>query len=167
MCIAWILIIRHEHCTHMYAYYNVNQKLHLCCNVMKLCLQLLYFPFRCFVSVILILVSPYWQKKTSFASTFKTQLMKMGFFFIDMMLSNTLTASANRISQKYLFRLPLLFISAQVIILDVRVPCTPVARLNNHRACVNGIAWAPHSSCHICTSGESATVLQYTCMCTC
>lgn len=41
----------------------------------------------------------------------------------------------------------------QVVILDVRVPCTPVARLNNHRACVNGIAWAPHSSCHICTSG--------------
>ena len=41
----------------------------------------------------------------------------------------------------------------KVIILDVRVPCTPVARLNNHRACVNGIAWAPHSSCHICTAG--------------
>lgn len=43
----------------------------------------------------------------------------------------------------------------QVVILDVRVPCTPVARLNNHRACVNGIAWAPHSSCHICTAGNS------------
>lgn len=42
----------------------------------------------------------------------------------------------------------------QVVILDVRVPCTPVARLNNHRACVNGIAWAPHSSCHICTAGN-------------
>ncbi|KAJ0058527.1 hypothetical protein NL108_016387, partial [Boleophthalmus pectinirostris] len=40
----------------------------------------------------------------------------------------------------------------EVVILDVRVPCTPVARLNNHRACVNGIAWAPHSSCHICTA---------------
>lgn len=40
------------------------------------------------------------------------------------------------------------------MILDVRVPCTPVARLNNHRACVNGIAWAPHSSCHICTAGK-------------
>lgn len=42
----------------------------------------------------------------------------------------------------------------KVVILDVRVPCTPVARLNNHRACVNGIAWAPHSSCHICTAGR-------------
>lgn len=45
------------------------------------------------------------------------------------------------------------FYFCQVVILDVRVPCTPVARLNNHRACVNGIAWAPHSSCHICTAG--------------
>lgn len=44
---------------------------------------------------------------------------------------------------------------SQVVILDVRVPCTPVARLNNHRACVNGIAWAPHSSCHICTAGKT------------
>lgn len=39
----------------------------------------------------------------------------------------------------------------------MRVPCTPVARLNNHRACVNGIAWAPHSSCHICTAGNRQT----------
>ena len=44
--------------------------------------------------------------------------------------------------------------ACEVIILDVRVPCTPVARLNNHKACVNGIAWAPHSSCHICTAGK-------------
>ena len=44
--------------------------------------------------------------------------------------------------------------ACEVIILDVRVPCTPVARLNNHRACVNGIAWAPHSSCHVCTAGK-------------
>ena len=44
--------------------------------------------------------------------------------------------------------------ACEVIILDVRVPCTPVARLNNHRACVNGIAWAPHSSCHVCTAGQ-------------
>lgn len=45
--------------------------------------------------------------------------------------------------------------ACEVIILDVRVPCTPVARLNNHKACVNGIAWAPHSSCHICTAGRN------------
>ena len=41
----------------------------------------------------------------------------------------------------------------QVIILDVRVPSVPVARLCNHRAQINGITWAPHSSCHICTAG--------------
>jgi len=47
----------------------------------------------------------------------------------------------------------------EVIILDIRVPCTPVARLSNHRACVNGIAWAPHSSCHICTAGDDRQAL--------
>ncbi len=45
-------------------------------------------------------------------------------------------------------------ISAQVIILDVRVPSLPVARLCNHHASVNGITWAPHSSCHICSAGK-------------
>lgn len=49
--------------------------------------------------------------------------------------------------------------STEIIVLDVRVPCTPVARLNNHRACVNGIAWAPHSSCHICTAGDDSQAL--------
>ncbi|XP_037803903.1 DDB1- and CUL4-associated factor 7-like [Penaeus monodon] len=49
--------------------------------------------------------------------------------------------------------------ACEVIILDVRVPCTPVARLNNHRACVNGIAWAPHSSVHICTAGDDHQAL--------
>lgn len=47
----------------------------------------------------------------------------------------------------------------QVVILDVRVPCTPVARLNNHRACVNGMAWAPHSSCHIATAADDHQAL--------
>ena len=49
--------------------------------------------------------------------------------------------------------------SPQVIILDVRVPCTPVARLSNHRASVNGLAWAPHSSCHICTAADDFQAL--------
>ena len=49
--------------------------------------------------------------------------------------------------------------SNEIIILDVRVPCAPVARLSNHRACVNGIAWAPHSSCHICTAGDDRQAL--------
>ncbi|VDK85311.1 unnamed protein product [Litomosoides sigmodontis] len=49
--------------------------------------------------------------------------------------------------------------SAEVIILDVRIPCTPVAKLDNHRGRVNGIAWAPHSSCHICTAGGDSQAL--------
>ncbi|UYV67327.1 DCAF7 [Cordylochernes scorpioides] len=49
--------------------------------------------------------------------------------------------------------------SPEVVILDVRVPCTPVAKLSNHRACVNGIAWAPHSSCHICTAADDQQAL--------
>lgn len=49
--------------------------------------------------------------------------------------------------------------ASEVVILDVRLACTPVARLSNHRACINGIAWAPHSSCHICTAGNSCSSL--------
>jgi len=49
--------------------------------------------------------------------------------------------------------------SIEIIILDVRVPCAPVARLNNHRAVVNGVSWAPHSSCHICTAGDDRQAL--------
>jgi hypothetical protein len=37
--------------------------------------------------------------------------------------------------------------------------CIILCRLNNHRACVNGIAWAPHSSCHICTAGDDHQAL--------
>lgn len=49
--------------------------------------------------------------------------------------------------------------SAEVIILDVRVPSVPVARLCNHRAAINGITWAPHSSCHICSAGDDQQAL--------
>lgn len=49
--------------------------------------------------------------------------------------------------------------STEVIILDVRVPSVPVARLHNHTAQVNGITWAPHSSCHICSAGDDCQAL--------
>ncbi|KAK6753550.1 hypothetical protein RB195_012878 [Necator americanus] len=49
--------------------------------------------------------------------------------------------------------------SNEVIILDMRIPCHPVARLSNHRAPVNGISWAPHSSTHICTAADDAQAL--------
>jgi DDB1- and CUL4-associated factor 7 len=45
------------------------------------------------------------------------------------------------------------------IILDIRIPSIPVAELGGHLGCVNAAAWAPHSSCHICTAGEDNQAL--------
>ena len=47
----------------------------------------------------------------------------------------------------------------QAVILDIRFPTLPVAELQRHQAPVNALAWAPHSSCHICTAGEDAQAL--------
>lgn len=47
----------------------------------------------------------------------------------------------------------------QVVILDIRAPSVPVAELQGHSQCVNTIAWAPHSSCHICTGGDDNQAL--------
>jgi WD repeat-containing protein 68 len=49
--------------------------------------------------------------------------------------------------------------SNKVVILDIRVPSMPAAELTGHQACVNGIAWAPHSSCHICSAGDDRQAL--------
>ena len=46
-----------------------------------------------------------------------------------------------------------------VTILDVRSPAMPVAELTGHHNNVNAIAWAPHSSCHICTAGDDNQAL--------
>ena len=35
----------------------------------------------------------------------------------------------------------------------------PVAELRGHSASVNAMAWAPHSSCHICTAGDDNMAL--------
>lgn len=40
-----------------------------------------------------------------------------------------------------------------ILILDIRVPSTPVTQLNGHGGAVNSIAWAPHSSGHLCSAG--------------
>lgn len=48
---------------------------------------------------------------------------------------------------------------SQVIILDIRMPCSPAAHLNSHDASVNGLSWAPHSSCHICTAADDKKAL--------
>jgi len=47
----------------------------------------------------------------------------------------------------------------KAIILDIRVPSLPAAELHGHSACVNSLAWAPHSSCHICTAGDDKQAL--------
>lgn len=44
--------------------------------------------------------------------------------------------------------------SLRVVLLDTRHPTFPVAELEGHKAFVNAMAWAPHSSCHICTTGD-------------
>lgn len=49
--------------------------------------------------------------------------------------------------------------SNKVVIIDVRVPSTPATELGGHQASVNGIAWAPHSSCHFCTGGDDRHAL--------
>eukprot|EP00727_Mastigamoeba_balamuthi_P011901 m51a1_g7333 hypothetical protein (360) ;mRNA; r:184967-186321 len=49
--------------------------------------------------------------------------------------------------------------SNKVIILDIRVPSVPTAELTGHQLSVNALAWAPHSSVHICTGGEDRQAL--------
>jgi len=49
--------------------------------------------------------------------------------------------------------------SQSTIILDIRVPCQPVTILGGHSGCVNAVAWAPHSSCHICTAADDSHAL--------
>jgi WD repeat-containing protein 68 len=46
--------------------------------------------------------------------------------------------------------------SNEVVVLDIRVPCVPAATLVKHKAPVNGMVWAPHSSCHVCTASDDA-----------
>lgn len=47
----------------------------------------------------------------------------------------------------------------KTIIIDVRMPSTPVAELVGHDAAVNGFAWAPYSPAHICTISDDKQTL--------
>ncbi|KAI4338050.1 hypothetical protein L6164_016404 [Bauhinia variegata] len=49
--------------------------------------------------------------------------------------------------------------SNKIVILDIRSPATPVAKLERHRASVNAIAWAPQSCRHICSAGDDTQTL--------
>lgn len=53
----------------------------------------------------------------------------------------------------------LLMDSPKVVILDIRYPTLPIAELSRHQAPVNALAWAPHSSQHICTAGDDSQAL--------
>jgi len=46
-----------------------------------------------------------------------------------------------------------------LLLADIRKPSTTVAELGEHQACVNAIAWAPHSACHVCTAGDDRQAL--------
>jgi WD repeat-containing protein 68 len=49
--------------------------------------------------------------------------------------------------------------ASSTTILDMRVPSVPVAQLGGHTGHVNAMAWAPHTSCHLCTTGEDRQAL--------
>jgi WD repeat-containing protein 68 len=51
--------------------------------------------------------------------------------------------------------------SPKAIILDIRYPSHPTAELSGHQACLNSIAWAPHSFGHICTAGDDRKALMW------
>ena len=53
----------------------------------------------------------------------------------------------------------LAFDSSSVAVLDIRFPAAPAASLARHAAPANALAWAPYSSCHICTAGDDAQAL--------
>ena len=49
---------------------------------------------------------------------------------------------------------------SSTVILDCRAPNIPVAVLDGHKGSVaNALAWAPHSSCHICTAGDDTRAI--------
>jgi len=67
-------------------------------------------------------------------------------------LTPLLRLSWNKQDPNYLAAIPM--DSNNIIILDIRLPSVPAAELTGHQSPVNALAWAPHSSCHICTAGD-------------
>lgn len=49
--------------------------------------------------------------------------------------------------------------SPVVTILDIRSPGMPLAELNSHQNFVNTLAWAPNTSCYVCTAGDDRQAL--------
>ena len=74
----------------------------------------------------------------------------------------------NRLDNFYIATVP--GDSQRTVIIDVRMPSTPVTELlgqvssttgvtSGHMASVSAVAWAPHSACHIVTGGDDAQAL--------
>ena len=63
----------------------------------------------------------------------------------------------NKLDSNYLATIRIM--SDVVLILDVRMPCTPVTELKGHKKFVNHCAWSPKSTHHICTAGEDGQAL--------
>lgn len=72
-------------------------------------------------------------------------------------LSPLLRIAWNRQDPNYLATV--LTQDSKVVVLDIRMPSVPVVELVGHRASVNSLAWAPHSSSHLCTGGDDAQAL--------
>lgn len=49
--------------------------------------------------------------------------------------------------------------AARTVILDIRMPAVPVADLGGHVGAINGVSWAPHSACHLCTCADDFQAL--------
>eukprot|EP00983_Pelagomonas_calceolata_P061066 1146656-Pelagomonas_calceolata.AAC.1 len=51
-----------------------------------------------------------------------------------------------------------------VCVCACRYPSLPITELTRHHAPVNGVAWAPHSSAHVCTAGDDSQVRARMCL---
>ena len=63
----------------------------------------------------------------------------------------------NRLDPRYLATFSL--DSTKTMVLDIRFPTAPVAELGRHQGSLNAVAWAPHSSHHLCTAADDAAAL--------
>lgn len=52
---------------------------------------------------------------------------------------------------------------SRTVVIDIRMPSMPITELPGqsvgHTASVSAVAWAPHSACHICTTGDDSQAL--------
>ncbi|XP_057438855.1 WD repeat-containing protein LWD2-like [Lotus japonicus] len=49
--------------------------------------------------------------------------------------------------------------SNKVVILDIRLPTTPLMELSKHRTCVNAVSWSPGYGRNLCSVSDDATAL--------